>query len=350
MVAPRRSVSSRHSSDIAALHQRANVPIAEQLTMFPQYSRATLYRHAKRKITEEPPIDQRKFKKGRPRKFSLRDRGKIIQTLKRLRATEGSFTAPRILEEAGLAGFVTCRTVRRVLNSYGYHYLRSRKKGLLTIKDKRKRVQFCKRVKRLGLGQEFLDRYISFYLDAIGFQFKTNPHGQARGPKAREWRLASEGLDYTCKGSKEGTTNVNFIVVISYQTDVVLCEQFKGTITGEKMENIVRNHFSNSFKKSVSPNVKRFLQDGCPRQNSRVVMRAYAAVGAKVCCIPPRSPDLNPIENFFHLVQQAEDYPQNKRRVCRTRENYYGELSGAKNKQRNQVHEQASKRDHQMRW
>ena len=38
--------------------------------------------------------------------------------------------------------------------------------------------------------------------------------------------------------------------------------------------------------------------DGCPRQNPKVALRAIEKVGAKVF----RIPDLNPIENFFHLV------------------------------------------------
>ena len=42
--------------------------------------------------------------------------------------------------------------------------------------------------------------------------------------------------------------------------------------------------------------------DGCPRQNSRVAMRAIEKVGAKVFKIPARSPDLNPIENFFNTI------------------------------------------------
>ena len=42
--------------------------------------------------------------------------------------------------------------------------------------------------------------------------------------------------------------------------------------------------------------------DGCPRQNSKVAMTAIDKVGAKLFKIPSRSPDLNPIENFFHLV------------------------------------------------
>ena len=48
----------------------------------------------------------------------------------------------------------------------------------------------------------------------------------------------------------------------------------------------------------------RFLQDGDPVQNSALAKRAFKDVGALVFSIPPRSPDLNPIENLFHLVSK----------------------------------------------
>ena len=50
--------------------------------------------------------------------------------------------------------------------------------------------------------------------------------------------------------------------------------------------------------------LKSFLMDGCPRQNSRTARRAVARIGGVVLKTPPRSRDLNPIENFFNLVLQ----------------------------------------------
>ena len=49
---------------------------------------------------------------------------------------------------------------------------------------------------------------------------------------------------------------------------------------------------------------KRFVQDGDPSQNSAAARRAFSQVGAFTFSIPPRSPDLNPIENLFHLVSK----------------------------------------------
>ena len=110
------------------------------------------------------------------------------------------------------------------------------------------------------------------YVDGKGFQFKTNPQDMVRAPHAREWRLRGEGLKYGCtaKGSKERTVNVNFIVGISYDSGVVLCEQYEGPITGQKFADIVTASFPAALGKSADPIVRRILQDGCPCQNSKI--------------------------------------------------------------------------------
>ena len=51
-------------------------------------------------------------------------------------------------------------------------------------------------------------------------------------------------------------------------------------------------------------NVEYFVQDGDPSQNSKLAKQAMARVKANVFAIPARSPDLNPIENVFHLVNR----------------------------------------------
>ena len=92
------------------------------------------------------------------------------------------------------------------------------------------------------------------------------------------------------------------MVAIAYGKGVVLCEQWEGTITGEKFASIVKRCLRKAFRNSASPKGKLFLMDGCPRQNSRVAMRAIEKVGAKVFKIPAQSPDLNPMENFCNTI------------------------------------------------
>ena len=94
------------------------------------------------------------------------------------------------------------------------------------------------------------------------------------------------------------------MVGILFGKGVVLCEQYFGPITGPKSANIVDSKFDSAFENSISPVLKRFLMDGCPRQKSRTALHAVAQIGGLVFKISPRSPDLNPIENVFNLVVQ----------------------------------------------
>ena len=80
------------------------------------------------------------------------------------------------------------------------------KKGLMTLKDRVKRVKFCRDVKSLKCGVlNFWKKYISMYVDGVGFEFKTKPLDQARAPSAREWQLKLEGLSHN-EGKKRGCT------------------------------------------------------------------------------------------------------------------------------------------------
>lgn len=296
-------VTVEHSAQMAALKD-ANVKMREIVRRFRHlYSRATIYRHAAIELGQPSRVDQRAFNKGRPPKMTKRDKRNVLRAIPRLRRTVGSFTSPRVAMEAGLSGRVSSRTVRRCLNISGFGYFVTRKKGLMSLADRMKRVKFCHKMKRLE-NRNFWKEHISFYLDGTGFQFKTRPMDQARAPKAREWRKRSEGLRITMKGQKEGVVNANFMVGISYGRGVVLCQQYLGTITGEKFGKIVRRTVPQALARSIAPRAKRILQDGCPRQNCKKAMEAFAEVGAKVFKIPPRSPDLNPIENWFHLLKK----------------------------------------------
>ena len=42
--------------------------------------------------------------------------------------------------------------------------------------------------------------------------------------------------------------------------------------------------------------------DGCPRQNSKLARKAFHGIGIVIFKVARRSPDLNPIENFFNPI------------------------------------------------
>ena len=244
-------------------------------------------------------------RRGRPRKLSSREERLLIRALHKLRRTEGNFTAKRLMNEANISeSNVSVRTVARFLNSKGYFYLQARKKGLLTNNDKNLRVSFAKKV-REEYNNELWTQKIAFYLDGVAFAHKTNPLDQARAPTGRIYRKKSEGLNQYCtaKGSKVGSGGkiVKFLVAISYNVGVILCEEYEH-MTGNFFASFIDKTFEEMFVESKKGNTRLFIQDNDPSQNSAIAKIALQRVNAQLLKIPPRSPDLNPIENMFKSV------------------------------------------------
>ena len=139
--------------------------------MFPQYSKAHIYVHAKKPINGEPVFNHGKFNEGRPSKFSAHDEHSMNRKIPKLRKDVGSFTSRHLQLESGTS-HVSNRTFRRHLNYGRYKYLQSRKKGRMSQKDLTLRRKFCRNIQKQGLGQHFWEKGISFYLDVVGFEFK----------------------------------------------------------------------------------------------------------------------------------------------------------------------------------
>lgn len=211
------------------------------------------------------------------------------------------------MEEAGIStAQVSARTVRRFLNKKGYFLLNTLQKGILTEDDLRKRVAYARRVHREHLPTLWTEK-IGFYLDGVSFVFKTKPTDQARAPKKRVWRKKCEGLKQGCvaKGRKEGSgaNVVHMMVAVTYGKGVIICEEYE-KMNGEYFAGFVRRNFMKMFGDADKDNAEYFVQDGDPSQNSCVANKALERAKAKLFPIPARSPDLNPIENVFHLTNK----------------------------------------------
>ena len=100
-----------------------------------------------------------------------------------------------------------------------------------------------------------------------------------------------------------GRKNREIFVAISYGEAVIFCHQYEH-LNGECFKNTILEHFDGIFRLSNRSHSRIFIQDGDPSQNSGAARSAFQAIGAKLFSIPPRSPDLNPIENVFHLVKR----------------------------------------------
>ena len=218
-------------------------------------------------------------------------------------------------------------TVSRLLNRNGYFKLQTRKKGLLSDYDKSRRLRFAREMlKRDDIKSYWMDG-VTFYLDACSFVYKRNPSEQASAPGGRCWRKKSEGLRVTAKGSACGTGGkyVRLIVCIAYGKGVVWCRSYD-KMTGDTFARFIKKDFNRICKKcgKSRKDICIWLQDGDKCQNSIMARTAMAKVHPNtIQKIPPRSPDLNPIENVFHNIKNyLKKEAIRKKIVCETKEEY----------------------------
>ena len=92
------------------------------------------------------------------------------------------------------------------------------------------------------------------------------------------------------------------MVAIAHGKCIITCHQYDGHVNGEMCAEFITKHFPGMFEKGNNDKGKLFLQDGDPSQNCILSKDAMDAIPCRLFKIPPRSPDLNPIENIFHLV------------------------------------------------
>ena len=90
-----------HSSQMRILYQISGIRGKKLLNMFPQYCRATVFKHAKKPINGRIAKDKRTKNRGRPRKLSNYDRRRIIRTVRSLRKNIGHFTSKMTQVDCG---------------------------------------------------------------------------------------------------------------------------------------------------------------------------------------------------------------------------------------------------------
>ena len=302
---PYKKVPIGVSIHLRYLHQDMGKRLPELCSMYKHYSKTSIFRHMKLPV-EQVKEDGRikNDKAGRKKKVSERDGRKVVASLKHLRETVGYFSSTDVQRESGVGiDVVSNRTLRRHVRSKGYRFSQCRRKGQLSVEDEKKRLKFARKCSRLP--ESFWCEGISFYLDGTGWVHKTNPAQHTRTLRTRTWKKPGESLHQYCtaKGKKEGVGGkmVKLMVAISHKSGVIKCHQYD-SINAEVCASFIKEHFPDMFKVSSNRKGKLFLQDGDPSQNSRLAIDAMDTVGCRLFKIPPRSPDLNPIENVFHLI------------------------------------------------
>ena len=110
---------------------------------------------------------------------------------------------------------------------------------------------------------------------------------EARHVQQKQWRgeKRDEGLEPYCtaKGSHVGSGGnvAHFMVAIAYDKGFIMCQQYKGRLSGEIFSEFIAEHFQETFALSANPKGKLFLQDGDPSQNSKLARVLLEKEGAR---------------------------------------------------------------------
>ena len=233
-----------------------------------------------------------------------------------------------LVKEAGLdRTLVHRRTFSKYLNALGFN--------LLSDKDKKTRFRYASDM-TLRQCPDFYVNHISFYLDGVSFIHKFNPMKDACQTESRVWQKLGEGLQLTAKGSKElaGGRRLHLMAAIAHGKGIIMTEPYE-KMSGDYFASFIRLRFNITFAKAgVKVNhSRRFIMDNDPCQTSKKSLHALSKVEAELHRIPARSPDLNPIENIFHLIEkklakqalnlqiEKESFEEFKTRVLLAKEN-----------------------------
>ena len=247
---------------------------------------------------------------GRPRSLNEREERKIIRVFKNLRKEYVNFSVKDLMAECSLhSKHVHERTISRYLNRHGFRFRQARKKGLLNVNDERLRSSYARKMKVVLIQEpHFYTEHLAFYLDGVSFIHKNDPRKAAMQPKSRVWRKRGEGLSITAKGNKSlaGGKRLHVIVAVAWRQGVILMEEYE-KMDGTFFAQFIRNHFNLCFGKAgpKAYGKRLFLMDNDPSQTSKKSLSALSDIECELHEIPPHSPDLNRIENVFHLVKKS---------------------------------------------
>ena len=94
-------------------------------------------------------------------------------------------------------------------------------------------------------------------------------------------------------------------MAISYGKGVILAEPYE-KMNAEFFVQFIHRYFANLFEIAGKGEDDRkiFVMDNDLSQTSAKARAVLTEMGYTMQKIPPRSPDLNPIENIFHLVRK----------------------------------------------
>lgn len=253
--------------------------------------RSTVY-NIIRSFKEENRID-RKPRSGRPKRLSVQDKRYIIRKIERNPKVSAEHLSRDLSKRC--AKPVTGQTVRNLLRETGYSSRTARNKPYISEVNRKKRLEFA---------EKYISEDETFWRTVIfSDESKFNLFGN--DGKMKVWRkpntsLEAKNINVTVK---HGGGNV-MVWGCFAASGVGSLEFIEGTMTAKDYIEVLKKNLRSSAEKLGLLNSYQFYQDNDPKHKALITREWMLYNCRKVLDTPPQSPDLNPIENLWHLLDK----------------------------------------------
>ncbi|KAK7576331.1 hypothetical protein V9T40_001250 [Parthenolecanium corni] len=234
------------------------------------------------------------FRSGRPKKLNPTQERSIVRNLRK----NPFRSAPSLADELASTSGITVHpeTIRILLRSAGLHGRSPRKKPFISEVN---------RVKRLKFAKEYVNKPSSFWQTVIfSDESKFNLFG-------------SDGRGYVWRKKNSELEAKNLLPTVKFGGGKVLVwgcmaakgvgnlEFIEGNMTAQMYIDILRTNLKSSARKLGLQNSFRFQQDNDPKHTAHISREFLRINAPRQLVTPPQSPDMNPIENLWSLLEVA---------------------------------------------